>query len=94
MLKQIIPALRITLALTVLTGLLYPGAVTGLSQLLFHRQANGSLMVKDGHVVGSGLIGQNFVNRSTSIRGPRPPGTADMTPRRPAGRTWARRVRN
>ena len=61
MLKQIIPALRITLALTVLTGLLYPGAVTGLSQLLFHRQANGSLMVKDGHVVGSSLIGQNFV---------------------------------
>ena len=61
MLKQIIPALRITLALTVLTGLLYPGAVTGLSQLLFHQQANGSLMVKDGHVVGSSLIGQNFV---------------------------------
>ena len=61
MLKQIIPALRITLALTVLTGLLYPGAVTGLSQLLFHRQANGSLIVKDGHVVGSSLIGQNFV---------------------------------
>ena len=61
MFKQIIPALRITLALTVLTGLLYPGAVTGLSQLLFHRQANGSLIVKDGHVVGSSLIGQNFV---------------------------------
>ena len=61
MLQQIIPALRITLALTVLTGLLYPGAVTGLSQLLFHRQANGSLIVKDGHVVGSSLIGQNFV---------------------------------
>lgn len=61
MLKQIVPALRITLALTVLTGLLYPGAVTGLSQLFFHRQANGSLIVKDGHVVGSSLIGQNFV---------------------------------
>ena len=60
MLKQFIPAMRITLALTVLTGLLYPGVVTGLSQLLFRQQANGSLIVKDGHVVGSSLIGQNF----------------------------------
>ena len=60
MFKQIIPGLRITLALTVLTGLLYPGVVTGLSQVLFNRQANGSLIVKDGRVIGSSLIGQNF----------------------------------
>ena len=60
MLKQFIPAIRITLALTVLTGLLYPGVVTGLSQLLFRHQANGSPIVKDGQVVGSSLIGQNF----------------------------------
>src|SRR5262245_16076712 len=60
MLKQLIPALRITIALTVLTGLLYPGVVTGLCQLLFREQANGSLIAKDGRVVGSSLIGQNF----------------------------------
>ena len=48
------------LVLTVLTGLLYPGVVTGLCQLLFRQQANGSLIVKDGQVVGSSLIGQNF----------------------------------
>jgi K+-transporting ATPase ATPase C chain len=58
--KQIMPGLRMTLALTVLTGLIYPGLVTGLSQLIFPKQANGSLIQKDGHVVGSSLIGQNF----------------------------------
>jgi len=60
MLKQFIPGIRITLALTVLTGLLYPGVVTGLCQLLFRDQANGSMVVKDGRVAGSSLIGQSF----------------------------------
>ena len=60
MLKQFLRGIRITLALTVLTGLLYPGVVTGLCQLLFRQQANGSLIEKDGRVVGSSLIGQNF----------------------------------
>jgi potassium-transporting ATPase KdpC subunit len=60
MLKQLIPAFRITLVLTVLTGILYPGVVTGLCQLLFRQQANGSLIVKNGYIVGSSLIGQNF----------------------------------
>jgi K+-transporting ATPase ATPase C chain len=60
MFKQIIPGLRITLALTVLTGLLYPGAVTGLCRLFFRQQASGSLIVRDGRVIGSNLIGQNF----------------------------------
>lgn len=58
--KQILPAFRITLLLTVVTGLLYPGAITGLSQLLFPNQANGSLITKDGRIIGSSLIGQNF----------------------------------
>lgn len=60
MLKQFIPAIRIALVLSILTGLLYPGAVTGLCQLLFRRQANGSLIIKNGQVIGSSLIGQNF----------------------------------
>ncbi len=60
MLKQLAPAFRITAVFTVLTGLIYPAAVTGLSQLFFQRQANGSLIMKDGQIVGSSLIGQNF----------------------------------
>jgi K+-transporting ATPase ATPase C chain len=58
--KQMMPGLRMTLLLTVLTGLLYPGAVTGLCQLLFPNQANGSLLSRDGKVIGSELLGQNF----------------------------------
>jgi K+-transporting ATPase ATPase C chain len=49
-----------TLVMTVLTGLIYPGIVTGLCQMLFPKQANGSLEYKDGKVIGSSLIGQNF----------------------------------
>jgi potassium-transporting ATPase KdpC subunit len=60
MLKQLMTAVRITLVLSVLTGCLYPGAVTGICQLLFHDAANGSLITRDGRIVGSGLIGQSF----------------------------------
>ena len=60
MLQQLVPAFRMTVFLTVLTGLVYPGAVTGLCQVLFHDQAHGSLIKKDGQVIGSRLIGQNF----------------------------------
>ena len=57
---QIRPALTMLLLLTLLTGLVYPRAVTGLAQLLFPNQANGSLIVRDGKVIGSRLIGQYF----------------------------------
>ncbi|HEY1212278.1 MAG TPA: potassium-transporting ATPase subunit KdpC [Bryobacteraceae bacterium] len=60
MLQQIAPAFRIMIFLTVLTGLIYPGLVTGLCQLLFRDQANGSLVTQDGRIIGSSLIGQNF----------------------------------
>jgi K+-transporting ATPase ATPase C chain len=53
-------AILITLVTTVLFGLIYPLAVTGLSQLLFPVQANGSLIQKNGQVVGSQLLGQTF----------------------------------
>jgi K+-transporting ATPase ATPase C chain len=53
-------ALRMLLILTVVTGLVYPLAVTGVAQAVFGHQANGSLVHSDGHVVGSSLIGQTF----------------------------------
>jgi K+-transporting ATPase ATPase C chain len=56
--RLIRPAIVLTLALTVLLGLAYPGIVTGLAQLLFHDQANGSLVYKNGQPVASKLIGQ------------------------------------
>ena len=49
-----------TIVLTVLTGLIYPLAMTGVGQVLFPSQADGSLIVRDGQVVGSAMIGQNF----------------------------------
>ncbi len=58
--QQLLPGLRMALVLTVLTGLIYPLAVTGLCQVLFRDQANGSLITVNDQVVGSALIGQNF----------------------------------
>ena len=57
---QLRPALSLVLVLCLLTGIVYPGVVTGLAQLLFPRQANGSLVLLNGRVVGSALIGQPF----------------------------------
>lgn len=58
--KQMGTAFRVTLVMTVLTGLIYPGLVTGLAQLLFPVRANGSMISVKGHFVGSALIGQTF----------------------------------
>src|SRR5215468_3780260 len=54
------PAIVLFLVMTVLTGIVYPFAVTGLAQLLFRDEAAGSLLMVDGHPVGSRLIGQSF----------------------------------
>ena len=58
--RQLVPALVVFLALTLLTGIAYPLAVTGVAQLAFPGRADGSLIERDGRVVGSRLIGQAF----------------------------------
>ena len=60
MLKEIKPAILVFLTLTVVTGVIYPGVVTGVSRILFSQQAGGSIVTRDGQAVGSALLGQSF----------------------------------
>ena len=86
MIKEIRPALILLIALTLLTGLAYPLAITGLAAIIFPYQSQGSLVKRDGKVIGSELIGQAFASdryfhgRPSATTGPDPADPSKTVP--------------
>ena len=83
--KNLLISIWMTLATTVLLGIIYPLVVTGLAQLLFPRQANGELIRRDGKMVGSQLIGQPFTSAGYFHSRPSAAGPAGYDPMSSSG---------
>jgi K+-transporting ATPase ATPase C chain len=77
MFKELKPGFMIMLVMTVVTGLVYPAVITTIAQLVFRDQASGSLIVSNGQVIGSRLIGQNFTKSEYFQPRPSAAGWAD-----------------
>src|SRR5450756_2287633 len=77
---QLYPAIALLLALTLITGVVYPAVVTAIAQVAFPNQANGSMIVVDGKTVGSSLIGQAFSDPKYLWGRPSAAGVTDANP--------------